>query len=148
MPEDLAKKAKNGYLDVVTLQGDSLEGIGLFDGDRVICRVAVTRREVKADDICIVYVEGFADSLAKMVIFDGKEVILKSFNPDIPDLTFHRNEVEIQGIILELLSKREPDGTFFRIPRSNRISRTERKQRVAAAIKSMQKPVEEEKFEF
>lgn len=146
LPEDLALKADKGLVDLVTLEGDSLEGIGLFDGDRVLCQTTISRSQIKPSDICIVYLQDTNETLAKRVIFDGEYVTLKSFNPDVADILLPKDKVQVQGVVLELLMRPEADGTFFREPKPARISRLERKERVRAAIQAHTKPPFEEPF--
>lgn len=133
-------------VDVVTLNGDSLEGIGLFDGDQVICKTAFSKREIKANTICIVYVRPLNDTFAKKIVFKEGNVILKSFNPNIEDKVYGPEEVEIQGIVLQLLLTQDASGKFLRIPENKPISRSERGKRVAAAMQSFVKPEEELPF--
>lgn len=146
LPPELARLAEKGMVDVVTLNGDSLEGIGLFDGDQVICKTAFSKREIKANTICIVYVRPLNDTFAKKIVFKEGNVILKSFNPNIEDKVYGPEEVEIQGIVLQLLLTQDASGKFLRIPENKPISRSERGKRVAAAMQSFVKPEEELPF--
>lgn len=146
LPPDLAKLAKKGAVDLVTLAGDSLEGIGLFDGDQVLCKTAFSKRDIKANTVCIVYVPKLNGTFAKKVVFKDGNVVLKSFNPNIADQVYGPEEVEIQGIVLNLLLGQDAAGRFHREPESKQLSRAERSKRVAAAISLFQKEPEEEPF--
>jgi phage repressor protein C with HTH and peptisase S24 domain len=146
LPPDLAKLAKKGAVDLVTLTGDSLEGIGLFDGDQVLCKTAFSKRDIKANTVCIVYVPKKNETFAKKVVFKDGSVILRSFNPNIADQVYGPEEVEIQGIVLNLLLGQDAAGRFCREPSAGRLSRSERGKRVAAAISLFQKEPEVEPF--
>jgi SOS-response transcriptional repressor LexA len=114
MPPDLAELAKKGAVDLVTLTGDSLAGIGLFDGDQVLCKTAFSKREIKANTVCIVYVAKKNETFAKKVVFKDGSVILRSFNPNIADQVYGPDEVEIQGLVLNLLLGQDAAGRFCR----------------------------------
>jgi hypothetical protein len=146
LPPDLAKLAKKGAVDLVTLSGDSLEGIGLFDGDQVLCKTAFGKRDIKANTVCIVYVPKLNGTFAKKVVYKDGNVVLKSFNPNIADQVYGADEVEIQGIVLNLLLGQDASGRFCREPGVGGISRAERGKRVAAAIALYQKEPEELPF--
>lgn len=146
LPPELAKLAKKGMVDVVTLVGDSLEGIGLFDGDQVICKTAFSKKEIKAHSICIVYVQPLNDTFAKRVIFKDSHVILRSFNPNIEDMIYSPDEIEIQGIVLNLLLGQDAAGRFQRAPELKPISRSERSNRIAQAMQMFIEPEEEPPF--
>lgn len=147
LPDELAKEARKGTLSLITFEGDSLEGIGIFDGDEAVCQ-KVSKRDIKLDDICIVHILHLNDTLAKRLIHGKDTITLRSFHPDIPDMVLAPEQLMIQGVVKRLFLDKNDQGTFFRTPRPPRISRVERKQRVAAAIKGMTKPLVEEKFEF
>ena len=146
LPPELAKLAQKGAVDLVTLNGDSLAGIGLFDGDRVLCKTAFSKREITAKTVCIVYIHSENGTFAKKVVFKDGNVILKSFNPNIPDKVHAPDDVVIQGIVLNLLLSPDPSGKFVRTPETKQISRDERGKRIAKAMESFAKPPFEEPF--
>lgn len=148
LPTDLATKAKKGTVDLVTLEGDSLEGIGIFHGDQVLCQTTFTKRQIKPHHICIVYLHETDETLAKSVAYKQDSVILRSYNARIPDIVLRPEQVEVQGIVLKLL--REPDafGSFVRVPEPDVVNRIEKRRRVAQAIQSLQKPPVVEEWEF
>lgn len=146
LPPDLAKLAKKGAVDLVTLTGDSLEGIGLFDGDQVLCKTAFSKRDIKANTVCIVYVPAMNETFAKKVVFKDGNVILKSFNPNIEDRVYGADEVVVQGIVIHLLLGQDTSGRFNRVPEVRSLSRAERGRRVSAAIRTFQKEPEEDPF--
>jgi len=107
LPPNLAGLAKKGMVDVVTLTGNSLEGIGIYDGDQVLCKTVFSRKEITPKTVCIVYITDTDETLAKKVTYRKDVVILKSFHPDVEDMVFSPEQVEVQGIVLRLL--RTPD---------------------------------------
>ena len=123
-----------------------MEGIGLFDGDQVICKTAFSKKEIKAHSICIVYVQPLNDTFAKRIIFKDGYVILRSFNPNIEDMIYGPDEIEIQGIVLNLLLGQDASGRFQRAPEQRTMSRTERSNRIAQAMQMFVKPEEEPPF--
>lgn len=142
LPPEEAEMARKGMVDVVTLSGDSMEGIGLFDGDQVLCKTAFSKKDIKAKSVCIVFIHEQNDTFAKRVTFKDGNVILKSFNPNIPDKVYGPEEVTVQGIVTKLLLDQDPSGVFVRNPETKPISKSERQLRVAAAIKAHAKPEE------
>lgn len=141
LPAELARKAQKGAVDLVTLEGNSLEGIGIYDGDQVLCQTAVTRKDVKPTSICIVYLLETDETLAKRVIFRNGVITLKSFNPNIADIVLRPDQVQIQGIVLKLLRGPDSEGTFNRSSRA-RVSAAERKSKLAKLLKQFEKPDE------
>lgn len=148
LPPDLARKAQKGTVDLVTIEGNSLEGIGIFDGDQVLCQTAVSRRQIKGKTICIVYLPETDETLAKRVIYKNGVVVLRSFNPRIADITLRPEQVEVQGIVLKLLRDPDTEGTFFRAPELRSVSLAEKKRTIATLIKRFEKPVEKEELPF
>lgn len=109
-----ATLAKEGLIKTMTVYGNSLEDIGIFDGDKVICKKAFHRKEIGPHTICIVYVPSIGDSVAKKVRILGKETLLKSCNRDVPDMYVDTETLDIRGIVIGL--QRSPDslGRFDR----------------------------------
>lgn len=142
LPADLARKARKGAVDLVTLEGNSLEGIGIYDGDQVLCQTAVTRKDIKPTSICIVYLPDTDETLAKRVVFRNGVVTLKSFNPQIADIVMRPEQVQIQGIVLKLLRGPDCEGTFNRVARPQ-VSAVERKSKLVQLLKQFEKPDDE-----
>jgi SOS-response transcriptional repressor LexA len=114
LPPRLAEMAREGTVDLVTLHGNSLEGIGVFDGDQALCKKAYSKKEIGPHTICIVRVIATSDVFAKKVIFMENMIILRSFNPDIADMFVSPDEVDIQGIVLKILRAPDRLGRFDR----------------------------------
>jgi hypothetical protein len=114
LPPQLAGLARKGMVDLVTLSGNSLEGIGIYDGDQVLVKTAFSRKEIKAKTICIVYLPERNETLAKKVVYSKGWVTLKSFHPDVEDMVFRPDQVEVQAIVLRLLRRPDENGRFDR----------------------------------
>lgn len=149
LPADLAQKARKGTVDLVTLEGNSLEGVGIYDGDQVLCQTAVSRRQIKSTSICIVYLPDTDETLAKRVIYRNGVVILRSFNPLIADITLRPEQVEVQGIVLKLLRDPDTEGTFIRAPKLQpSLSAVERNRKIAELVQRLEKPEKNEELPF
>ena len=114
LPDHLLDLAKKGMIKTLTIHGNSLEGIGIFDGDKVVCKKAFSRKEIGRQTICIVYVPALGDIVAKRIQFVGDDLILKSCNNEVPDMKVSPAEVEIRGIVIELLRRPDEYGRFDR----------------------------------
>lgn len=114
LPPALADLAKQGLVRTMTVFGNSLEGVGIFDGDKLICKKAFSRKEIGHHTICIVYVPNSGEVVAKRVLFRENMVVLRSCNGDVPDMIFNKDEVDIRGVVIGL--HRQPDkiGRFDR----------------------------------
>lgn len=112
-PEQAAL-AKQGLIKTMTIYGNSLEGIGIYDGDKVVCKKAFHKKEITPQTICIVYVPQTGEIVAKRVRFLGKEILLRSCNRESPDIYVDPESVDIRGIVIAL--HRSPDalGRFDR----------------------------------
>lgn len=148
LPPRLAGLARKGMVDLVTLTGNSLEGIGIYDGDQVLCKTAFSRKEIKANTICIVYLPDTGETLAKKVIYRKNTVVLKSFHPNVEDMELQPEQVQVQGIVLRLLRRPDDEGRFDRRLPDSRISLTERKSRISALVKRFEKPEKKEDLPF
>ncbi len=103
----LSALADEGRVDLVTIHGHSLEGIGIVDGDQVLCKTVSSVREIKDGSVCIVRVISTNETLAKRVSRQLGKVVLKSCNPSVSPRFVDESDLEIQGVILKLV--RGPD---------------------------------------
>jgi hypothetical protein len=150
LPKNLAALARRGMVDLVTLSGKSLEGIGIYDGDQVLCKTAFSRKEITAKAICIVYLPETNETLAKKVIYRKDAVILKSFHPEVEDMIFRPEQVEVQGIVLRLLRKPDDDGRFDR-PAADvepKVTMSERRAKLTQLVERFQKKPRKENLPF
>ena len=81
--------------------GDSMTGIGIYDGDVAIVRI---QDEVESGQLAIVTVDNEEGCLKRVRLQEGA-IILESANPDFPPRVFtgeNMNRVHIVGRVLEL----------------------------------------------
>ncbi len=114
LSKPMAHLAKQGLLKTMTISGNSLEDIGIYDGDKVIVKRAFSKKEVGPHTICIVYIPATGEIVAKRVSFNQSHILLRSCNRDVPDMYVEPNEVDIRGVVIGL--HRSPDalGRFDR----------------------------------
>lgn len=84
------KKVNRTFL--VRVAGDSMEGEGIFDGDLLIVERA---EEAHPGEIVIANVEG--QMYVKRLAQSGKIYVLRSANPNYPDIAIPAKEKPIQG---------------------------------------------------
>jgi SOS-response transcriptional repressor LexA len=101
-------------IKTLTISGNSLEGIGIFDGDKVVCKKAFSQKEIGNDTICIVYIPALGETVAKKIRFLGGHMVLKSCNNEVPDMKVKPDDVEIRGVVIELHRKPDELGRFDR----------------------------------
>lgn len=96
------------YKEIATADvcGDSLAGEGIFDGDMLICKVIFDAAEVKAGKLVIVRIPT-GRSVVKRIFVKDEKIILRSSNPAYPDMIFERDDVQIEGIVKELVRNME-----------------------------------------
>jgi hypothetical protein len=138
LPPRMASMARQGTVDLVTLTGNSLEGIGIYDGDQVLVKKAFSRKEITQKTVCIVHLLETNETLAKRVVYRKGVVILKSFHPNVADITVLPDQVEVQAIVVSLLRKPNEDGRFDR-PAAPKISPAERKAKLNELVERFQK---------
>ena len=109
-----AALASEGLIKTMTINGDSLEGIGIFDGDSVIVKKAFSKREIGSNTICIVYIPANGEVCAKRVKFGEGRIRLESCNRDVPPMYFEPNDVEIRGVVIGLHRKPDAFGSFLK----------------------------------
>jgi len=114
LPERLLNLAQKGMIKTLTISGNSLSGVGIFDGDRVVCKKAFSKKEINNNTICIVYIPALGETVAKRIRFVGGYLVLKSCNGEVSDMKMKPEEVEIRGIVIELLRSPDDLGRFDR----------------------------------
>ena len=114
LPPRLAELAKKGLIKTLTIYGNSLEGVGIYDGDKVVCKKAFSKKEVTKHSICIVYIPATGEIVAKRVRFVDDWLILKSCNDDVPDIKTKPDDVDIRGIVIALHRGPDKYGRFDR----------------------------------
>jgi hypothetical protein len=110
-----ADLAERGLIRTMTICGPSLEGIGLYDGDKVILKKAFSKNEITRDTVCIVYMPALGEEvLAKKIRFEGEWIKLRACHPDVGDRLVKPEEVEIRGIVIGMQRRPDPHGRFDR----------------------------------
>ena len=107
-----ASMAERGYIRTMTVNGNSLEDIGIFDGDSVIVKKAFNKREITSKTVCIVYIPANGEVCAKRVRFAEGRVALESCNRDVPPMFFHPDDIEIRGIVIGMHRTPDVTGSF------------------------------------
>ena len=85
-------------------KGDSMSGLGIFDGDIAIVRI---QEEVENGELAVVVINGDEGTLKRVVKHDGV-IVLESANPDYPPRVFtgeSANTLHIVGKVLETRRK-------------------------------------------
>jgi SOS-response transcriptional repressor LexA len=136
-------------LGTMTVNGNSLERVGIFDGDIVLVRRVTSRRQIKRNSICVVYIPSLGEVLAKKITFEDGVIILHhcGLEPREP-LAFTTEEVEIRGIVISA-TKQQPDWPFVDavVPARRLVASSgARVKKVRQAIAAMKKPEEELPF--
>jgi hypothetical protein len=82
------------------INGDSLSGDSILDGDILICRVVKKGEDVEG---CLVLVETPRGLLARRYFKHiGGRVCLRASNPDFADLIYRPEEIEVRGVGVRL----------------------------------------------
>jgi len=114
LPQSLAELAKNGLVRTMTVYGRSLEEIGIFDGDKLVCKKAFHKKEVGPNTICVVYIPTTGEVVAKRVKFQENMLVLRSCHGEVPDMYVKPDDVEIRGVVIGLWRSPDNLGRFDR----------------------------------
>jgi len=93
-------EGSKGIYGTLSVAGNSLEDLGIFEGDQLICKKAFSKREILPHTICIIYIPATGELVAKMVRFQGEYIILKSCNSSIIDIRTTNEDIDIRGIVV------------------------------------------------
>lgn len=142
---------KNEELATLTVNGNSLERVGIFDGDIVLVRRISNKRQIKRHTVCVVYIPSLGEVMAKKVTFEDDYLVLHycGLEPQEP-MAFVAEEVEIRGMVISA-TRQQLDWPFVdEVVGNSRVvnSSSARARKVAAAIAAMVKPSSDEEFEF
>lgn len=137
------------HLGTMTVNGRSLERVGIYDGDIVLVRRITSKRQIKRNSICVVFVPSLGEVMAKKVSFDGDYIVLHycGMEPQEP-MVLLAEEVEIRGMVISV-TKQQSDWHFVDevIPSVGLlISSGARSRKVRAAMALLKKPVFKEPF--
>jgi repressor LexA len=91
----------DGELFMLTVRGDSMIDVGIFDGDFV-----VVRHQQTADkgDIVVAGIPG-DEATVKTLVKSGREVVLRPANPTMTDMVFPAADIAIYGKVVTVLRK-------------------------------------------
>lgn len=81
------------------IEGESMTGAGILDGDIVVVRRSNTARN---GQIVVALVDG-EEATLKTIRKSGRKVELIAENPDFPTREFGPDQVEVQGILIGLI---------------------------------------------
>lgn len=109
-----AQMAEQGHIRTMTVAGNSLEGVGIYDGDKVLCKKVFNKKEIKDDSICIVFIPSNGEVVAKKVRFQPPYLRLISCNDSVSDIYVNADDVEIRGIVIGLVRMADNFGRFDR----------------------------------
>lgn len=98
LPSDLTGE---GELFMLQVRGDSMIGVGILDGDYVVCRSEATARD---GQIVVAGIPG-EEATVKTFRRDGWDVILEPANERLSDMRFSADEVELFGVVVTVLRK-------------------------------------------
>ena len=96
-PSSLPLTARRQTLFGLRVNGDSMQDLGIYDGDIVIARQADS---AKNHDIVVAMVDG--DTTVKTFHVDGDTVELRPANREYAPMQFPRRRVQIQGVVVAL----------------------------------------------
>lgn len=92
------------------VRGVSLNDLGVFDGDLLICRRNFSTRQITDRTICAVYVHSTGELVAKRIIRQANTLTLRASGGGIPDREVTPDEIEIKGIVFAV---QRPIEEFF-----------------------------------
>jgi repressor LexA len=99
VPSDLV--AGRGRTFVLKIQGDSMIGDSIRDGDYVI----IEERRVARDGETVVALVDGSEATLKRIVRDGASVRLEPSNPTMQPIVVAADRVQVQGVVVGLLRK-------------------------------------------
>ena len=98
MPADLTG---DGELFMLRVRGESMIGLGIFDGDYVVCR---SQAEASAGDVVVAGIPGDEATIKTYDERNGN-VVLVPHNPSLTDMVFDPSEISIFGKVVTVMRK-------------------------------------------
>jgi len=113
----LAEENIEGYLDVpdnmnadyvLTVQGDSMIGVGILDGDLAICKeleeprtgqIVVARKDVSVE---------YSEATLKFYFNGNGQPVLRAANPSYPDIDYHGEKYKTVGCLVAVMRRDAP----------------------------------------
>jgi len=99
IPDGMIGRGDHFALEV---EGESMIGAGILDGDIAVIREANTARN---NQIVVAYVVDNEEATLKRLYKTGDGVELIAENPDFPTRTYGADQVEVQGVLVGLIRK-------------------------------------------
>jgi repressor LexA len=93
----------HGDIKAFRCYGDSMKGIGIFDGDIAIVRM---QDKVESGELAIVVVNGDEGMLKRVRYEEGKMIMLESANPDYPPRVFTGEDMDSVHVVGKVLETR------------------------------------------
>ncbi len=84
--------------------GDSLLDEDIRNGDKLVCKIIFDKSEVIEGKLIVAKLPT-GRSVVKRIYFKKDKIILRSSNKNYKDLVFHRDDIEIEAIVKELIRK-------------------------------------------
>lgn len=141
-------------LGTMKINGDSLERVGIYNGDFVVVRKIFNKRAIKRDTVCIVWAESYNEIMAKKIQFKDDYLILHycGLEPQ-PPLYLPADECEVRGIVIGT-SRQRTEWPFIEFPEDmptkqaarKKKAEPEKRAKVIEAIDKFKKPEEELPF--
>src|SRR5262245_32664432 len=75
LPKAQARLARMGIIRTLRVNDDCLEGVGIFEGDEIICQSVRSQDDVDERNIYIVRVNGLDDTVSARVRFIGENMV-------------------------------------------------------------------------
>jgi hypothetical protein len=143
VPDDIPEGEPLGAMKV---NGKSLEAVGIYDGEYVLVRKLFSRKQVKKNTVCVLWLKTLGEVVAKKVTFKNGYLILHycGLDPE-PPLMIPASDVEFRGVVIGASRQQDewPDigsSTRSQSEPLTLISRSEKAKRIAEAMKHL-KPV-------
>ncbi len=92
----------SGEFYALTVEGDSMTGVGINDGDTVIVERSDTAR---TGEIVVAYIHGENMATLKTLRMSGKSIVLEAENPAYEKQVYKPNAVTIQGRLSALMRR-------------------------------------------
>lgn len=99
VPDGMIGRGDHFALEV---EGESMIGAGILDGDIAVIRKANTARN---NQIVVAYVVNNEEATLKRLYKSPNGVELIAENPDFPTRTFGPDQVEVQGVLVGIIRK-------------------------------------------
>jgi len=99
VPDGMIGRGDHFALEV---EGESMVGAGILDGDIAVIRKANTARN---NQIVVAYVVSDEEATLKRLYKGANGVELIAENPDFPTRTFGPDQIEVQGVLVGIVRK-------------------------------------------